>query len=131
MTLSRTSRRKASASDDGWSWFQRLLDGTHYGVRSRLARSEAQLAHESRMRVAHVRRTVDHKRELERMRLLNAALIRLLVQRGLITQAELDAMADAIDLEDGVRDGQMRPAAPSRHIRLVPDPDSPSPNPSH
>jgi len=44
-----------------------------------------------------------------RLMLVVEAQRRLLVQKGLCTDAEFDAMMNAVDLEDGAADGQLRP----------------------
>ena len=46
------------------------------------------------------------EREKDQIELVVAALSRLLLHKGLCTQAELEELASAIDREDGVEDGR-------------------------
>ncbi len=44
--------------------------------------------------------------EVDEMRLYLAALVRLLVSKGLVTQEEIKRFVDVIDAEDGASDGR-------------------------
>jgi hypothetical protein len=65
---------------------------------------------ESRLEGAH-----ELRKELDRHRLLLEVLVRALVDKGLFTREQLNAMANLVDMEDGVRDGKMMPKRGVRH----------------
>jgi polyhydroxyalkanoate synthesis regulator phasin len=44
--------------------------------------------------------------ENDELRLYLAALVRLLISKGIISQEEMKRVVDAVDAEDGVRDGK-------------------------
>lgn len=46
--------------------------------------------------------------EVERQRLMIEVLVRALVEKGLYTREQLNALANLVDMEDGVRDGRRR-----------------------
>jgi hypothetical protein len=48
------------------------------------------------------------QREVERLRLVVEVIIRALVEKGLYTREQLNAMANLIDVEDGRRDAGLR-----------------------
>lgn len=48
------------------------------------------------------------QREVERLRLVVEVLVRALIEKGLYSRAQLNAMANLVDMEDGVRDARMR-----------------------
>lgn len=52
--------------------------------------------------------------ECDELKMYVAALIRLLVAKGMATQEEVASIVDAIDLEDGVADGKNTKALPAR-----------------
>jgi hypothetical protein len=58
------------------------------------------------------------RQELGRQALAIQCLTRFLIDRGLVNAEELAAFADALDAEDGVRDGQITAARPA-HPPLV------------
>lgn len=50
------------------------------------------------------------QREVERLRLVVEVVIRALVEKGLYTREQLNAMANLVDVEDGRRDAGLRMA---------------------
>lgn len=48
------------------------------------------------------------KRENDELKLYIASIIRLLTNKGLLTQEEIEKMVDIIDAEDGAMDGKAR-----------------------
>jgi len=63
-------------------------------------------------RQRHVR---ELQRELDKHRLILEVLIRALVDKGLYTRDQLNALANLVDMEDGVRDGRVRPKGGVKH----------------
>jgi hypothetical protein len=55
------------------------------------------------------------QKELEKQRLLIEVLIRALVDKGLYTRDQLNALANLVDMEDGIRDGRIAPERGVRH----------------
>ena len=55
------------------------------------------------------------QKELEKQRLLIEVLIRALVDKGLYTRDQLNALANLVDMEDGVRDGRITPKRGVKH----------------
>ena len=49
------------------------------------------------------------RREVDRQRLVIEVLIRALIDKGIYTRDQLNALANLVDMEDGVRDGRMTP----------------------
>ncbi len=48
------------------------------------------------------------RREVDRQRLVIEVLVRALVEKGIYTRDQLNALANLVDMEDGVRDGRMK-----------------------
>jgi hypothetical protein len=46
------------------------------------------------------------QREVERLKLIVEVLVRALVEKGLYTREQLNALANLVDMEDGLRDGK-------------------------
>jgi len=55
------------------------------------------------------------QKELDRHRLLIEVLVRALVDKGLYTRDQLNALANIVDMEDGVRDGTIKPKKGVKH----------------
>jgi hypothetical protein len=52
------------------------------------------------------RKVVDLEHKLLSLGLFTRTLMRLLVEKGVVTQAELDRKIDELDMEDGIKDGR-------------------------
>jgi len=68
---------------------------------------------ESLMEIHHEEQAKDTelmilKRENDELKLYIATIIRLLTNKGLLTQEEIEKMVDIIDAEDGAMDGKAR-----------------------
>ena len=46
------------------------------------------------------------RREVDRQRLVIEVLVRTLIDKGISTRDQLNALANLVDMEDGVRDGR-------------------------
>jgi hypothetical protein len=55
------------------------------------------------------------QKEVDRLRLLVEVLVRALVEKGIYTRDQLNALANLVDMEDGVRDGRIKPKAGVKH----------------
>ena len=49
------------------------------------------------------------RRELDRHRLIIEVLVRAIIDKGLYTREQLNALANLVDMEDGYRDGRLKP----------------------
>ncbi len=61
----------------------------------------------SRQEAARKEGFKDLQREVERLRLVVETLVRALVEKGLYTREQINALANLIDMEDGRRDGRI------------------------
>lgn len=55
------------------------------------------------------------KREIERLSLIVETLVRALIEKGLYTREQINALANLIDMEDGRRDGRITKAKDVKH----------------
>jgi hypothetical protein len=55
------------------------------------------------------------EREVGRHRLLIEVLLRAIVDKGIYTREQLNAMANLVDMEDGVRDGRLKKESGVKH----------------
>jgi hypothetical protein len=55
------------------------------------------------------------QKQLDRHRLLIEVLVRALIDKDLYTRDQLNALANLVDMEDGVRDGKLAPQKGIRH----------------
>ena len=55
------------------------------------------------------------ERELGKHRLLIEVLLRAIVDKGIYTRDQLNAMANLVDMEDGVRDGRLQKEKGVKH----------------
>lgn len=55
------------------------------------------------------------EREVGRHRLLIEVLLRAIVDKGIYTRDQLNAMANLVDMEDGIRDGRLKKDSSVKH----------------
>jgi len=55
------------------------------------------------------------QKELGRHRLIIEVLVRALIEKGLYTRDQLNALANLVDMEDGIRDGRIKPKKGVKH----------------
>ena len=76
---------------------------------------------------ASARRIEALQAECDELKLYVAALISLLITKGLATQEDVASIVDAIDMEDGVADGKNPEALPRRKVSTARANVKPSP----
>jgi hypothetical protein len=73
---------------------------------------------------SRVRRVEALQAECDELKMYVAALIRLLVSKGMATQEEVASMVDAIDLEDGLADRKNPKVLPTPKGKIAMRPDA-------